>query len=37
MARLVALMSGEVLGGVADVVDSNLARDKIFYSIYRLS
>ena len=30
MAQLVALMSGVVLGGVAEVVGSNLARDKIF-------
>ena len=30
MAQLVALMSGEVLGGVAEVVGSNLARGKIF-------
>ena len=30
MAQLVALMSGVVLGGVADVVGSNLARGKIF-------
>ena len=37
MAQLVALMSGVVLGGVAEVVGSNLARGKIFYSIYRLS
>ena len=30
MAQLVALMSGAVLGGVAEVVGSNLARGKIF-------
>ena len=30
MTQLVALMSGVVLGGVAEVVGSNLARDKIF-------
>ena len=30
MAQLVALMSGLVLGGVAEVVGSNLARGKIF-------
>ena len=30
MAQLVALMSGVVLGGVAVVVGSNLARGKIF-------
>ena len=30
MARLVALVSGVVLGGVAEVVGSNLARGKIF-------
>ena len=30
MAQLVASMSGVVLGGVAEVVDSNLARGKIF-------
>ena len=30
MAQLVALMSGVVLGGVAEVVSSNLARGKIF-------
>ena len=30
MAHLVALMSGVVLGGVAEVVGSNLARGKIF-------
>ena len=30
MAQLVALMSGVVLGGVAEVVGSNLARGKIF-------
>ena len=30
MAQLVALMSGVVLGGVAEVVGSNLARCKIF-------
>ena len=33
VAQLVALMSGVVLGGVAEVVGSNLARGKI----YRLS
>ena len=32
MAQLVALMSGVVLGGVAEVVGSNLARGKIFTS-----
>ena len=30
LAQLVALMSGVVLGGVAEVVGSNLARGKIF-------
>ena len=30
MAQLVALMSGVVLGGVAEVLGSNLARGKIF-------
>ena len=30
MAPLVTLMSGIVLGGVAEVVGSNLARGKIF-------
>ena len=30
MAQLVASVSGVVLGGVAMVVDSSLARDKIF-------
>ena len=30
MAQLVALMSGVVLGGVAEVVGSNLTRGKIF-------
>ena len=30
MAQLVASMSGVVLGGVAEVVGSNLARGKIF-------
>ena len=30
VAQLVALMSGVVLGGVAEVVNSNLARGKIF-------
>ena len=30
MAQLVALMSGVVLGGVVEVVGSNLARGKIF-------
>ena len=30
MAQLVTLMSGVVLGGVAEVVGSNLARGKIF-------
>ena len=30
MSQLVALMSGVVLGGVAEVVGSNLARGKIF-------
>ena len=30
MAQLVELMSGVVLGGVAEVVGSNLARGKIF-------
>ena len=30
MAQLVASMSGVVLGGVAEVVDSNLAKGKIF-------
>ena len=30
MAQLVASMSGVVLGGVVDVVGSNLARGKIF-------
>ena len=48
MAQLVALMSGVVLGGVAEVQGSNLARGKIFTasigsvdslypSIYKLS
>ena len=37
MAQLVASVSGVVLGGVAEIVGSNLARSKIFYSIYRLS
>ena len=44
MAQLVALMSGAVLGGVAEVVGSNLATGKIFTasigsvdSIYLLS
>ena len=32
MAQLVALMSGVVLGGVAEVMGSNLARGKIFTS-----
>ena len=32
MAQLVALMSGVVLGGIADVVGSNFARGKIFTS-----
>ena len=32
MAQLVALMSGVVLGGVAEVVGSNLTRGKIFTS-----
>ena len=30
MAQLVASLSGVVLGGVAEVVGSNLARGKIF-------
>ena len=30
MGKLVASVSGVVLGGVAEVVGSNLARDKIF-------
>ena len=30
VAQLIALMSGVVLGGVAEVVVSNLARGKIF-------
>ena len=30
MAQLVASVSGVVLGGVVEVVDSNLARGKIF-------
>ena len=30
VAQLVALMSGVVLGGVAEVVGSNLARGKMF-------
>ena len=34
MAQLVALMSGVVLSGVAEVVGSNLAQN--IYSIYRL-
>ena len=33
MAQLVALMSGVVLGGVAEVVGSNLARGKIFTAL----
>ena len=37
MAQLVASVSGVVLGGVAEIVSSNLARGKIFFSIYRLS
>ena len=38
MAQLVASMSGVVLGGVVEVVGSNLARGIInIYSIYRLS
>ena len=37
VAQLVASVSGVVLGGVAEIVGSNLARGKIFYSIYRLS
>ena len=37
MAQLVASMSGVVLGGVVEVVGSNLARGKKNYSIYRLS
>ena len=37
MAQLVASMSGVVLGGVVEVVGSNLARGKKkIYSIYRL-
>ena len=32
MAQLVASMSGVVLGGVVEVVGSNLARGKIFTS-----
>ena len=32
VAQLVALMSGVVLGGVVEVVGSNLARGKIFTS-----
>ena len=34
MAQLVALMSGVVLGGVAEVVGSNLARGKIYQLIH---
>ena len=34
MAQLVALMSGVVLGGVAEVVGSNLARDSLYPSVY---
>ena len=34
MAQLVALMSGVVLGGVAEVVSSNLAGGKIFTAKY---
>ena len=34
MAQLVASMSVVVLGGVVEIVGSNLARGKIFYSIY---
>ena len=30
MAQMVALASGDMLGGVAEVVGSNLARGKIF-------
>ena len=37
MAQLVASMSGDVLGGVFMVMGSNLARGKIYYSIYWLS
>ena len=35
MAQLVASMSGVVLGGVVEVVGSNLARGKIF-TAYRV-
>ena len=34
MAQLVASMSGVVLGGVVEVVGSNLARGKIFTDIW---
>ena len=37
VAQLVASMSGVVLGGVVEVVGSNLARGQTIYSIYRLS
>ena len=37
MAQLVASVSGVVLGCVAEVVGSNLAKGKKIYSIYRLS
>ena len=41
MAQLVASMSGVVLGGVVEVVGSNLARDKYLQHLsaqfYRLS
>ena len=37
VAQLVASVSGVVLGCVAEVVGSNLAKGKKIYSIYRLS
>ena len=37
MAQLVASVSGVVLGGVAEVVGSNLARGKIFTAYLQIS
>ena len=34
MAQLVASVSGVVLGGVAEVVGSNLGRGKMFTALY---
>ena len=34
VAQLIASVSGVVLGGVAEVVGSNLARGKIFTALY---